>query len=93
MSENADREPTEVRSSAKGVWSAAMKPRKELHIQDGFLFECLKEGRRVSLVLRSGRTISGRIKRFDRFVVLIENGTQEILVYKQPITGLGAAGR
>ena len=51
-----------------------MKAGRELHFQDGFLFESLKEERPVGLVLRSGRTISGRIKRFDRYVLLIENG-------------------
>ncbi len=70
-----------------------MRGRKELRIQDGFLFESLKENRAVALVLSSGEVVQGRIKRFDRYVVLLEDGGREILVYKHAITGIAAAGR
>lgn len=70
-----------------------MAARKELRIQDGFLFESLKENRAVALILHDGQVVQGRIKRFDRYVVLIENGNQETLVYKHAVTGVGAAGR
>ena len=66
----------------------ARQGRKEIRIQDGFLFGTLKEGRLVALLLTSGEAISGRLKRFDRHVLLIETRTKEILVYKHAITGL-----
>ena len=65
-----------------------VRGRREIRIQDGFLFGTLKEGRPVALLLRSGDAISGRLKRFDRYVLLIESNEREILVYKHAITGL-----
>jgi host factor-I protein len=70
-----------------------MRPKKEIRIQDGFLFESLKENRPVALVLNSGQAIGGQIRRFDRYAVLIDDGKQEILVYKHAIAGIGVAGR
>ncbi len=70
-----------------------MKRRKEPLIQDGFLFENLKEHRAVALVLSSGRVIAGTIKRFDRYVLLIDDGKRHTLVYKHAIQGIGVAGR
>ena len=70
-----------------------MRGKKEIHIQDGFLFENLREHRPVALVLVSGQTIAGTIKRFDRYVVLMDAGEKDILVYKHAIAGIGVAGR
>ncbi len=70
-----------------------MRRRNEPHIQDGFLFENLREHRAVGLVLSSGRVIAGTIKRFDRYVVLIDDGRRNMLVYKHAIQGIGVAGR
>ena len=40
-----------------------------INIQDGFLFQHLKDGKTMSVELTTGRRLDGRIRRFDRFAV------------------------
>lgn len=60
-----------------------------INIQDGFLFQNLKEARLLSLELLTGRNLEGRLKRFDRFAVVLETDGKEILVYKHAIATIG----
>jgi host factor-I protein len=62
-----------------------------INVQDGFLFQGLKEGRAMAVELLTGRTLIGRIKRFDRFAVVLEVDGREQLVYKHAIASLTAA--
>jgi len=59
--------------------------RHNINIQDGFLFQSLKEGRRMSFDLITGLKIEGRLRRFDRFAVVVDTGTTEVLIYKHAI--------
>ncbi|MCM2269160.1 MAG: RNA chaperone Hfq [Thermoanaerobaculia bacterium] len=63
-----------------------------INVQDGFLFQGLKEARAMSVELLTGRTVIGRIRRFDRFAVVLEIDGREQLVYKHAIASLGPAG-
>lgn len=56
-----------------------------INIQDGFLFQNLKDGKAMHLELITGRQLEGRIKRFDRFAVVVETDGHEVLVYKHGI--------
>ena len=59
---------------------------RNINIQDGFLFQSLKEGRELDVVLTTGKSFKGvRLRRFDRFAVVLAIGTQEVLVYKHAI--------
>ncbi len=60
--------------------------RHNINIQDGFLFQSLKEARQMSFELVSGKRLQGRLKRFDRFAIVVDTGVQEILVYKHAIS-------
>ena len=62
-----------------------------INIQDGYLFQSLKEGQTMSLELVTGNTLLGRLKRFDRFAVVIETQGKEILIYKHAIATIAAA--
>lgn len=62
-----------------------------INIQDGFLFQNLKEAQTMNVELVTGRTLIGRLKRFDRFAVVIEQEGREILVYKHAITTIATA--
>lgn len=66
-------------------------PKHNINIQDGFLFQSLKEGHLMEFNLVTGKTLTGRLKRFDRFAVVIEVETKEILVYKHAISTVTAA--
>lgn len=61
-------------------------PKHTINIQDGFLFQSLKEGRPTEMELVTGRKLSGKLKRFDRFAVVLEIEGKEILVYKHAIS-------
>lgn len=62
-----------------------------INIQDGFLFQNLKEAQTMNVELVTGRALVGRLKRFDRFAVVIEQEGREILVYKHAITTIATA--
>ncbi len=65
--------------------------RHNINIQDGFLFQSLKEGRTMLYELVTGKNLRGRLKRFDRFAVVVDTGEREILVYKHAISTISAA--
>ena len=56
-----------------------------INIQDGYLFHNLKAGTLLEIALMTGRTLSGTLKRFDRFALVIESDGDEMLVYKHAI--------
>jgi len=62
-----------------------------INIQDGFLFQSLKDGRKMALELLTGKALEGRIRRFDRFAVVLEIDQQEVLVYKHAISTIAPA--
>ena len=66
-------------------------PKHTINIQDGFLFQSLKEGRTMDVQLVTGHHILGRLKRFDRFAVVVEREDKEILVYKHAISTVAPA--
>ena len=66
-------------------------PKHNINIQDGFLFQSLKEARPMHVELATGGSLSGRIRRFDRFAVVLEVDGSEILIYKHAITTIRAS--
>ena len=62
-----------------------------INIQDGFLFQNLKEAQTMYVELVTGRHLVGKLKRFDRFAVVIELKGKEILVYKHAISTITTA--
>lgn len=59
--------------------------KQNINIQDGFLFQQLKEGKPVRVTLLSGQELEGVLKRFDRFALIVEHNSREKLVYKHGI--------
>ena len=55
------------------------------NIQDGFLNTARKEKLLVTLYLLSGVKLSGRIRSFDKFSLILESNGQEQLVFKHAI--------
>jgi host factor-I protein len=62
-----------------------------INIQDGFLFQNLKEAQTMYVELVTGSHLVGKLKRFDRFAVVIESKGKEILVYKHAISTIATA--
>lgn len=67
--------------------------RHNINIQDGFLFQNLKEGRIMTFELTTGGQLKGRLKRFDRFAVVVDTGSKEVLVYKHAISTIAESER
>jgi len=62
-------------------------PEKQLqNIQDGFLNSARKERAPVIIYLVSGVKLTGRIRSFDRFSLILENNHQEQLIFKHAIS-------
>lgn len=60
-------------------------PKHSINIQDGFLFQSLKASQPLTVELVTGRSLEGRLKRFDRFALVLESDDLEVLVYKHAI--------
>jgi host factor-I protein len=54
-------------------------------IQDGFLNHLRRERAVVTVLLTSGAKLTGRIKSFDRYALLLESEGQEQLLFKHAI--------
>lgn len=63
------------------------------NIQDAFLNTARRERSTVTIYLLHGAKLSGRIKSFDKFSVLLESGSQEQLIFKHAISTIVHARR
>lgn len=63
------------------------------NIQDAFLNAARRERSTVTIYLLHGAKLTGRIKSFDKFSVLLESGSQEQLIFKHAISTIQHARR
>lgn len=56
-----------------------------MNLQDGFLNQIRRENAEIRLVLLDGSDMTGRVRGFDNFTVVIEDETTQRLVYKHAI--------
>jgi host factor-I protein len=63
-----------------------------INIQDPFFYQLRKEARTVHVYLVSGKRLTGILRRFDRYAIIIENTGQEQLVYKHAVASISPAG-
>ncbi len=56
------------------------------NIQDGFLNAARKERTLVTVYLVSGVKLTGRIRSFDKYSLLLESNSQEQLIFKHAIS-------
>ncbi len=65
-------------------------PKTTINIQDGYLFQKLKAGDKLTVRLVTGDRLEGHLKRFDRFALVLEQDGQETLVYKHGVVAIDA---
>lgn len=63
------------------------------NIQDAFLNTARRERSNVTIYLIHGAKLTGRIKSFDKFSVLLETGAQELLIFKHAISTISHSRR
>lgn len=56
------------------------------NIQDAFLNSARREKASVVVHLLQGSTLSGRIKSFDKFSILLDVGGQDVLIFKHSVS-------
>jgi host factor-I protein len=64
------------------------------NIQDSFLNTARKERTNITIYLLSGVKLTGRIRSFDKYSVVLETNNQEQLIFKHAIStvAMGRAG-
>ena len=63
------------------------------NIQDAFLNTVRREKTTVIIYLLNGAKLTGRIRSFDKFSVLLEAGSQEQLIFKHAISTISQTRR
>ncbi len=63
------------------------------NIQDAFLNTVRREKTTVTVYLVNGAKLTGRIRSFDKFSVLLESGTHEQLIFKHAISTISQTRR
>lgn len=57
-----------------------------LNVQNGFFNQARKDRARVTIHLTTGQTITGLVKSFDRFALLIDTRQGDQIVFKHAIS-------
>ncbi len=65
-----------------------MEKQAAQNIQDAFLNSARRERAGVVIHLLQGATLSGRIKSFDKFSVLLDVGGPDTLIFKHAISSI-----
>ena len=63
-----------------------MEKLTQQNIQEAFLNNARKDKTFLTIYLMSGVKLSGRIKSFDKFSVLLDSGGQDVLIFKHSIS-------
>jgi host factor-I protein len=63
-----------------------------INVQDGFFYQLRKDNTVVEVTLLSGRTRVGRIRRFDKYAVVVEVDGREEMIYKHAIASVASTG-
>jgi host factor-I protein len=70
--------------TAKEIGTMESKPAQ--NIQDTFLNTVRKDKSPITIYLVSGVKLTGKIRSFDKYSVLLENNSQEQLIFKHAIS-------
>ncbi|HEV8266902.1 MAG TPA: RNA chaperone Hfq [Thermoanaerobaculia bacterium] len=63
-----------------------------INVQDGYFYQLRKENTVVEITLLPGNKRTGRIRRFDRYAVVVEVDGREELIYKHAIASITTTG-
>ncbi len=61
-----------------------------INVQDGFFYQLRKDNTVVEVTLLSERKRIGRIRRFDKYAVVVEVDGREELIYKHAIASVAS---
>jgi host factor-I protein len=64
----------------------------EANLQNDFFNRARKEHRTVTIFLTNGKRLTGRIKSFDKFTLLLDGPHGELMLFKHAISTVSVAG-
>lgn len=70
-----------------------MDPKVPQNIQEAFLNLARREKTIVTIYLMNGAKLTGRIKSFDKFSLMLESGNQDQLIFKHAISTIAQTSR
>jgi host factor-I protein len=73
-------------STFAGIGDRQMDNKPAQNIQDTFLNTVRKDKTPITIYLVSGVKLTGKIRSFDKYSVLLENNSQEQLIFKHAIS-------
>lgn len=59
-----------------------------ISVQESFLNVALAAGKHVTVHLLNGLKVSGSVRSFDKYSIVLENTTQEQLIFKHSVSAL-----
>jgi host factor-I protein len=59
---------------------------QQVLIQDEILKKAMEEGKPITVYLTRGNRLSGKVKAFDRFCILLEVNGEEQLIFKHAVS-------
>jgi host factor-I protein len=59
--------------------------KQNLNLQDAFLNKVRKENIDITIYLSNGYQLKGNVKGFDNYIIILENGEKQQMVYKHAI--------
>jgi host factor-I protein len=62
------------------------------NIQNDYFNQVRREKKRIAVFLNNGKRLTGRIKSFDKFTILLETSQGEQIVFKHAISTVGPSG-
>jgi len=77
--------PAQAKSNQRRRSAMETKPAQQ-NIQDSFLNTARKERHNITIYLVSGVKLTGRIRSFDKYSVVLETSNQEQLIFKHAIS-------
>ncbi len=69
-----------------------MNVKPPINVQDGFFYQLRKDNTPVEVMLLSEKKRIGRIRRFDKYAVVLEVEGREEMVYKHAIASVAIIG-
>jgi len=69
-----------------------MNVKPPINVQDGFFYQLRKDNTPVEVMLLSEKRRIGRIRRFDKYAVVLEVDGREEMIYKHAIASVAIVG-
>lgn len=66
----------------------AERGRGGINVQDGFFYALRRESRPVHIYLVTGKRLTGILRRFDRYALVLESHGAENLIYKHAVASV-----